>query len=178
DKMSTLERYFIDDKASHKEINDPYFDFRDSKEICTAILKDFELEPQKSHIICGHVPVKVKKGEDPIKAGGRLLVIDGGFSKAYQPQTGIAGYTLIYNSRGLQLVSHEPFESTEKAIREEKDIFTVRRVVERTGRRIRIKNTDIGVELKQQVHELKQLLFAFKKGLVKEQAYRYNRRGL
>ncbi|MCP4217728.1 MAG: fructose-1,6-bisphosphatase [bacterium] len=178
DKMATFERYLINDKVTHKEVNDPFFKLRDDENMCRLILRDFGLDVEKSHLICGHVPVKEKKGESPIKAGGKLLVIDGGFSKAYQPQTGIAGYTLIYNSRGLQLVSHESFESTEKAIREEKDIFSSQRVVERTGRRIRIKNTDIGVDLKHQVDDLKDLLYAYKKGLLKEQPYRFNRRKL
>ena len=123
DKMATFERYFISDKITHKENKRPYFILRDNEEVCNKILLEFGLSPKYSHIINGHVPVKTIKGETPIKANGKLLVIDGGFSKAYQPETGIAGYTLIYNSYGLQLVQHQPFESTQTAIDEGKDII-------------------------------------------------------
>ncbi len=123
-KMTTFERYFIDDKESHTEVKNPYYNLRNDESVCETILSDFGLIPKDSHIINGHVPVKVKKGESPIKANGRLIVIDGGFAKAYQKETGIAGYTLIYNSHGLLLVSHEPFESTENAILQERDIFS------------------------------------------------------
>ena len=167
-KMATLERYFIDDKTTHKENKDPFFKFRDDEKICDRILKDFKLDPENSHIFCGHIPVKVKDGESPIKSNGKLIVLDGGFSKAYQPQTGIAGYTLIFNSHGLQLVSHEPFESTQKAIEEEKDILSVKRVLEHSKKRIRIINTDVGNELQKEIDDLKMLLYAFKKGLIKE----------
>ena len=170
DKMATLERYFIDDKTTHKENKEPFFKFRDDEKVCGRILKDFKLDPENSHIFCGHIPVKVKDGESPIKSNGKLIVLDGGFSKAYQPQTGIAGYTLIFNSYGLQLVSHEPFESTQKAIEEEKDILSVKRVLEHSKKRIRIKNTDVGNELQKEIDDLKMLLYAFKKGLIKEKS--------
>jgi fructose-1,6-bisphosphatase-3 len=177
--MSTFERYFINDKAPHKEIKNSFFKiYRDKVESCKLILKNFKMDVENSKIICGHVPVKVNKGESPIKADGMLLVIDGGFSKAYQPQTGIAGYTLIYNSYGMQLASHEPFESIRKAIEEEKDILSSKRILDRKTKRIRIKNTDIGTELKNQIKELKMLLAAYKMGLIKENLFRYDRRGI
>ncbi len=168
EKMTTFERYFIDDKEAHKEPKNPYFKLKNDKEFCKKVLVEFGLDPENSHIVNGHVPVKVRKGEQPIKAGGIVIDIDGGFSKAYQPQTGIAGYTLIYNSFGMILVSHEPFESTKKAIEEEKDIFSSKILLESATKRIRIKDTDTGKKLKNQVDDLKLLLFAFKKGLIKE----------
>ncbi len=167
DQMTTFERYFIDDKETHKEIKNPYFKFRDSEEICKNILREFDLDPETSHIVNGHVPVKTKKGESPIKANGRLLVIDGGFSKAYQPKTGIAGYTLIYNSYSLRLASHEPFESTEKAIKEEIDVLSTLEVLEKTNRKY-VGDTDIGKELKDQIKYLEMLLAAYRKGLLEE----------
>ena len=168
-KMTTFERYFLADKTTHDEPKDPFFKtFRDDESSCRRILTDFGVNPERGHIFCGHVPVKVKRGERPIKANGKLIVLDGGFSRAYQPQTGIAGYTLIFNSHGLQLVSHEPFTSTQTAIEEEKDILSVKRVLEHTEERIRIRDTDVGQELSQQVADLKDLLHAFRKGLIKE----------
>jgi len=179
DKMATFERYFINDKDAQLEIKNSFFTmYRDKVESCKLILKNFKMDVKNSKIICGHVPVKVNKGESPIKAKGMLLVIDGGFSKAYQPQTGIAGYTLIYNSFGMQLASHESFDSTKKAIDEEKDILSTKRILDRKTKRIRIKDTDIGTELKNQIAELKMLLTAFKMGLIKENLFRYDRRGI
>lgn len=168
DKMATFERYFIDDKSTHTENKNPYYKFRDSEQTCDMILKEFGLDPANSHIINGHVPVKTTKGESPIKAGGKLLVIDGGFSKAYQPETGIAGYTLINNSYGLQLVQHEPFESTQKAIEEGKDIISTTFVLEYSAKRLSIRDTDKGMELNAQICDLKKLLLAYRKGLIKE----------
>ena len=168
-KMTTFERYFIDDEETHIEKKNSYFKFRDDEQICSAILEEFELNPNISHIINGHVPVKSKKGESPIKANGKLLVIDGGFSRAYQGQTGIAGYTLIYNSYGLLLASHEPFESTQKAIEEEKDILSTTVVLEQEVERKRVGDTDIGADLKLQIRDLEMLLEAYRKGLIKEQ---------
>ena len=167
-KMTTFERYFIADKATHKEVRDPYYELRDDEETCRKILKAFGMNPNKSHIINGHVPVKVKKGESPIKAGGKLFVIDGGFSKAYQKETGIAGYTLIYNSHGLVLVSHEPFESMEKAIKEGKDILSSTVALQYSQERIRVYNTDIGIGLMQKINDLTRLLEAYQKGILKE----------
>lgn len=168
EKMTTFERYFIDEKETHYERKDPYYFHRNDAEICSKILCEFDLDPNESHIINGHVPVKRKNGENPVKAEGKLIVIDGGFSKAYHDKTGIAGYTLIYNSFGLQLVSHELFESTEKAIEEEKDILSSSVIFERVVKRKSVGDTDIGIELKGQLRELKLLLLAYRKGLIKE----------
>ncbi|NCC80231.1 MAG: fructose-bisphosphatase class III, partial [Clostridia bacterium] len=132
------------------------------------ILEEFGLDKEHAHLVNGHVPVKVVKGESPIKADGKLLVIDGGFAKAYQKETGIAGYTLIYNSHGLNLVSHEPFESTQKAILEEKDIVSTVMVLESVRSRRRVADTDTGKELKSQVEDLLQLVNAYRKGYIKE----------
>lgn len=169
DKMTTFERYFVDDKETHKEVKNPYFKFQDSEEMCNMIFREFNLDPRTSHIINGHVPVKFKKGESPIKANGKLLVIDGGLSKAYQKTTGLAGYTLIYNSYGLLLVSHEPFESTQKSIEEEKDILSTTVVLERETKRKRVADTDVGEKLKIEIEDLTNLLEAYRKGIVKEQ---------
>ncbi|MGE4213665.1 MAG: fructose-1,6-bisphosphatase [Anaerotignaceae bacterium] len=167
-KMTTFERYFIDDKEAHKEISNPFYSLRNKEEICKMILADFGMNPDKSHIINGHVPVKVSKGESPIKADGRLFVIDGGFAKAYQKVTGIAGYTLIYNSHGLVLVSHEPFESMEKAVAEEKDIHSSTVALQYSQERIRVANTDIGVEIRSNIADLEKLLEAYHKGIIQE----------
>jgi len=168
DQMTTFERYFVNDKLTHKEHKNAYFDLRNDEKTCRKILEEFDLDPDTAHIFNGHVPVAVVAGENPLKAGGKLLVIDGGFSKAYQSKTGIAGYTLISNSYGLQLVAHEAFESRKKAIEEEQDIHSSRTILEETGYRIRIKDTDTGVELTQQIEELKTLLNLYREGIVKE----------
>ncbi len=168
DRMRTFERYFISDKAAHKEIKGNYYRMIDDSKICKSILDDFGLPTEESHIINGHVPVKLTQGETPIKAGGKLLVIDGGFSKAYQPETGIAGFTLIFNSYGMQLVQHEPFESTQKAIEEGADILSTRVVVERISNRIKVKDTNVGRELIRQIEDLRELLFAYRSGQIKE----------
>ena len=167
-KMTTFERYFIDDPESHVEEKNPFYVLRNQEEVCKEILRDFGLDPEHSHIINGHVPVKVKKGESPIKANGRLFVIDGGFAKAYQKETGIAGYTLIYNSHGLVLVSHEPFESTEKAIAEEKDILSSTVALQYSQERIRVMNTDIGKQLRENISDLEALLVAYRQGIIQE----------
>lgn len=167
-KMSTFERYFIADKSTHDEKMNPYYAFRDREETARRILQEFGLDPDTAHIINGHVPVKVKKGERPIKADGRLFVIDGGFAKAYQAKTGIAGYTLISNSYGLLLAAHDPFESTQKAIEEEQDILSKIEIVETNNARIRVKDTDLGREMQQQIEDLQRLLQAYRVGLIKE----------
>ena len=169
DRMTTFERYFIDDKKTHKENKSPYFKLEDNEEMCRRIFKEFGLNPECSHIINGHVPVKSKSGESPIKANGKLIVIDGGFSRAYQSTTGIAGYTLIYNSYGLLLVSHDPFESTQKAIEEEKDIHSTTMVLEKELERKRVKDTDAGEVMKAQIKDLEMLLDAYRLGFIKEQ---------
>lgn len=168
DKMTTFERYFIADKSTHEEPKNPYYKYRDQEKTCRKILEEFELDPETAHIINGHVPVKVKKGESPIKAGGKLFVIDGGFSKAYQAQTGIAGYTLIYNSHGLMLASHRPFESTQKAIEEELDIHSKTEILETNRARLRVRDTDLGQGIQKQIRDLQQLLSAYRAGLIKE----------
>ena len=168
DKMTTFERYFIEDKETHVETKNAYYRLYDNEEIVDKILREFGLDTTKSHIVNGHVPVERKKGESPIKCNGKLLVIDGGFSKAYQHKTGIAGYTLVANSYGMRLVSHEPFESTEAAIRKESDIFSDSIVVETALRRQCVADTDIGVELKESIHQLEELLDAYREGVLVE----------
>ena len=137
--------------------------------MCNKILMEFGLPTEGSHIINGHVPVKTIKGENPVKADGKLLVIDGGFSKAYQSTTGIAGYTLVYHSRGFQLVQHEPFESRKKAIEEGQDIISNTVLNEFKARRLLVRDTDKGKELITQVDELNKLLAAYRRGLIREQ---------
>jgi fructose-1,6-bisphosphatase-3 len=168
DRMTTFERYFIAAGNTHEEPKNPYYKYRDDEETCRKILEEFGLNPETAHIINGHVPVKVKKGESPIKAGGKLFVIDGGFSKAYQSQTGIAGYTLIYNSHGLMLASHHPFESAQKAIEEELDIHSKTEIVETHRARIRVKDTDLGQGIQKQIRDLRRLLNVYRAGLIKE----------
>lgn len=167
DKMATFERYFIADKLTHKEIENPYFVHRDKEKVCNMILENFDLDITKSHIINGHMPVIVRKGESPIKANGKLLVIDGGLSKAYQKKTGIAGYTLIYNSYGLLLTTHGPFISTQEAIESGHDILTISEVVRKSDRKF-VKDTDIGMEISEEISELKYLLTSYKEGIIKE----------
>ncbi len=167
-KMTTFERYFIDDKEASAEEKNPYYHLRNEEEVCKRILKSFGLDPEKSVIVNGHVPVKVSKGESPMKANGKLFVIDGGFAKAYQKVTGIAGYTLIYNSRGMVLVSHEPFVSTEEAIEYEKDIHSSMVALQYSQERIRVKDTDVGKELQAEIDELEKLVFAYQNGIIKE----------
>lgn len=169
-KMATFERYFLTDKSMHKEIKGFYYSKRDDEAVCDMILDEFNVTGEHRHIINGHVPVKAVQGEKPIKANGKLMVIDGGFSKAYQPETGIAGYTLVYHSRGFQLVQHEPFTSTQRAIEEGKDIKSTTQIVELSTKRVMVKDTDKGEELKIQIEDLKKLLFAYRTGILKEKA--------
>lgn len=168
DDMTTFERYFIEDKETHKENKNPYFTLREDEDICNKIFDEFGLDINESHIINGHVPVESKNGESPIKANGRVIAIDGGFSRAYQKKTGIAGYTLIYNSQNLQLISHEPFTSTEEAIVNESDILSTTMLVEHKLSRKTVKDTDAGKKLLDEVKDLKLLLMAYKKGIIKE----------
>ncbi len=167
-KMSTFERLFIEDKSTHEEVKNPYYRYLENEEVVDSILKEFGLEGDDIHIINGHVPVKVKKGESPIKCGGKVLVIDGGFSKAYQSQTGIAGYTLVYNSYEIMLVAHEPFESAEAAILKETDIHSVRTVVERVVKRRMVADTDYGKHIKEQIDDLMVLLEAYRSGKISQ----------
>jgi fructose-1,6-bisphosphatase-3 len=166
-KMSTFERYFIADKETHTEEKNPYYKFRDQEEVCKTILSDFGLDPDISHIINGHVPVKAIKGESPIKANGRLLVIDGGMSVPYQHVTGLSGYTLIYNSYGLVLVEHNQFKSIKEAITHDSDIISSRKIVEINSQRKRVEDTDVGKLILNQIRDLKMLLAAYRKGFVK-----------
>ncbi len=168
-KMTTFERYFVADKNTHKEERNDYYNLVYNDESCAdKVLTEFNLDPKTSHIVNGHVPVKVKKGESPIKANGKLFVIDGGMSKPYQKVTGVAGYTLIYNSYGLVLVEHEHFDSRQKAIEEEIDIISNRVFIEAKTNRKRVRDTDIGKEIQNQIDDLKLLLAAYRKGLIKE----------
>jgi fructose-1,6-bisphosphatase-3 len=169
-KMATFERYFVADKLLSKEKKGSYYELRNRADICENILKEFDVCEPHSHIINGHVPVKIIKGEQPIKADGKLLVIDGGFSKAYQPETGIAGYTLVYHSHGLQLVQHEPFQSRQTAIEEGQDIKSTAFVVEFTSQRMMVKDTDKGKELITQISDLEKLLVAYRTGFIKEKS--------
>ena len=167
-KMATFERYFLAEKETHVEKKNPYYTFLENEDVIDRILREFGLDPKKGHIVNGHVPVKRKDGESPVKCGGKVLVIDGGFSRAYQKETGIAGYTLIYNSYGLRLVAHEPFESTEAAIAKEKDIHSETTIVSRMMDRCLVGDTDIGRELKEQVKDLERLLAAYRNGEIIE----------
>ena len=168
DKMATFERYFLAEKETHKEKKNPYYYMLENEAVVDRILKEFDLEVKGAHIINGHVPVKSKDGESPIKCGGKLLVIDGGFSRAYQKETGIAGYTLIYNSYGLILAAHDPFESTEAAIENESDIHSVTRMVQWIPERTSVGDTDIGRELKEKIADLEKLLEAYYSGEIVE----------
>ncbi|WP_306480199.1 fructose-1,6-bisphosphatase [Mediterraneibacter sp.] len=168
DKMATFERYLLEDAETHIEKKNPYYSLLENEHVIDGILAEFGLNPALSHIVNGHVPVKRKDGENPVKCGGKVLVIDGGFSKAYQKETGIAGYTLIFNSYGLRLVAHEPFESTETAIEQEKDIHSETMIVKRMQERLLVGDTDIGRELKGQVEDLECLLAAYRNGEIRE----------
>jgi Uncharacterized protein conserved in bacteria len=167
-KMATFERYLLSDKEVQSEKKDYYYQLIEKEEIVNKILKEFGLSEDRSHIINGHMPVELKKGETPIKCGGKLLIIDGGFSKAYQSKTGIAGYTLIYNSYGLRLVAHELFESTEQAIAKESDIHSDTTIVEHVMKRLVVADTDNGRYIKERIHELERLLMAYRTGLISE----------
>ena len=168
DKAATFERYFVMEKETHKEIKNPYFTLIEKEETCNKVLKEFGLEGKNAHIINGHIPVKEKDGESPIKANGKLLVIDGGFAKSYRGETGRAGYTLTYNSYGLILAANEPFDSKADAIREEIDIKYDIMVNATETERKRVADTDVGKEIQEEVDDLKLLLTAYKEGKIKE----------
>ena len=172
EKMTTFERYFIADKATHAEKRNAYYALRDTEDAARKILKEFGLDPDTGRIVNGHVPVKVVKGERPIKANGRLIVIDGGFSRAYQKQTGIAGYTLITNSRGMLLAAHQPFESTQKAVSEEADMDTRTEIIHTYPSRRRVCDTDRGKEIQELIDDLTALLHAYREGEIKEHSVR------
>lgn len=166
-KMTTFERYFIADKSTHTEEKGHYYLMRDNAQICDNILDAFGVEGEHRHIINGHVPVHVAQGENPIKAEGRLMVIDGGFAEPYHHTTGIAGYTLVYHSRGFELIQHEPFTSTKEAVRTGTDIKSSKQIVEMTGQRMMVRDTDKGRIMMEQIKELQELLYAYRHGLMK-----------
>lgn len=166
--LATFERYFLSEKATHEERKNPYYRRLENEKIVGNILREFGLNEQDAHIVNGHAPVLQKEGESPVKCGGRLLVIDGGFSRTYQKQTGIAGYTLIYNSYGMMLVAHEPFSSAEDAIMSERDIHSDRIMVKMAPHRMLVGDTDMGKELIERIGELKELLDAYRSGTIIE----------
>ena len=168
DKMTTFERYLIADKTTHEEKKGAYFTLADDEKVCERILAEFGLDPATGRIVNGHVPVRTIKGETPTRANGKRFVIDGGFSKPYQEKTGIAGYTLIYNSHGIQLVEHESFESREQAVLSGSDIHSRTLLQDFSGKRIRIKDTDKGKELLEQIEALEQLLAMYRNGSLRE----------
>lgn len=167
-KMTTFERYFIADKKTHEEPKNPYYSLLENEEVVNRILAEFGLNGAEAHIINGHIPVEAKRGESPVKCNGKLLIIDGGFSKAYQTKTGIAGYTLIYNSFGLVLAAHEPFESVEKAVQDGSDVASHTILVQHVVKRKTVADTDIGKELKESVKDLETLLEAYRAGVLVE----------
>ena len=167
-KMATFERYFLTDEETWHEEKGNYFKLRDDEAQCDRILDAFGVSGKNRHIINGHVPVHAARGENPIKAGGRLMVIDGGFSHPYHKETGIAGYTLVYHSRGFQLVQHEPFTSAADAILHGTDIKSTTQIVEMSAHRMLVADTDKGNELRKQIADLKALLYAYRHGIIKE----------
>ena len=171
-KMATFERYFIESPETHKEIKGNYYTLRDNPCVCDMILEEFNVQGPHRHIINGHVPVRAASGESPIKADGKLMVIDGGFAKAYHDTTGIAGYTLVFHSRGFELVQHEPFTSAENAILNGTDIVSTNQIVEMSAHRMRVSDTDKGAVLQSQINELMELLYAYRRGYIHERASR------
>ena len=167
DKMKTFERYYLAEKETWEEVKNPFYNFQNDEHISEKVLREFDIDPNIGHIICGHIPIKFKAGESPIKANGKLFIIDGGLSKAYQKTTGIAGYTLRYSSYGLTLVAHEPFTSIDNAIINETDLHSEKQIVEKVERK-RIKDTDKGKELMSQIADLERLLEAYKSGIISE----------
>ena len=168
DQMTTFERCFVADKKTHKEHTVPYYKLINRKDICEKILAEFGLDPKTSHILNGHVPVKIKDGESPVKGEGKLFIIDGGISKAYQKQTGIAGYTFIFNSRFMALAEHKPYSPLQE---DGSQVFhtPVLRTVKTLEKRMLVRDTDQGEELQQEVEELKELVKAYRNGDLKEQ---------
>ena len=167
-KMATFERYMIADKEPHKEAKGVFINMRDNEEVVDRILDAFGITGENRHIITGHVPVHVTKGEKPIKANGKMMVIDGGFSRAYHKETGIAGYTLVYHSRGFELVQHEPFTSADDVVRTGADVKGTTMIVEMSSHRMKVADTDKGKELQRQINDLKDLLYAYRHGIINE----------
>ena len=166
--MTTFERYFIADKEKHKETKGAYYHLLENEQVVDGILTEIGIDPKEGHIVNGHVPVHQSDGQSPVKCGGKVIVIDGGFCKAYQKVTGIAGYTLIYNSYGLMLSAHEPFTSTEEAVSRGTDIVSNQVAVRYSTRRRLVGDTDTGKALKERIGELISLLDAYRKGMIKE----------
>ncbi len=168
DKMATFERIYIDDKAVHEEAKQNYFNMQDNPDVCDRIFEEFGLDKETAHIINGHIPVKQTKGESPIKANGKMIVIDGGMSKPYQKVTGIAGYTLTYHSYGMGLAAHEPFLGKDEIVMKNREMLTVKYVVSRYNDRITVGRTDIGTKLKEQIADLNTLADLYSEGVIKE----------
>jgi len=168
EKMATFERYFVADEATHAERRDLYYDLREREDVARGILEAFDVDLNEGHIVNGHIPVRVRQGESPVKAGGRLIVIDGGFSKAYQRRTGIAGYTLVFNSWGLLLATHHALAPTQKAIEDALDTDSTMEIVESNDVRIRVADTDQGQEIQRRIRDLQALVRAYRTGLIKE----------
>lgn len=168
DRMATFERYFIEDPDTHRETKNPYYRLIEREDICDKIMREFGLDPNTAHIINGHMPVKAKAGENPIKGNGKLVIIDGGFSRAYHNTTGIAGYTLVYNSYCLRLVTHLPFEGKEKAIIEETDVHSKETIVDMFSERVNVAGTDNGESMRKYIEDLNNLLKAYREGLIRE----------
>ncbi len=168
DKMATFEAYFVEDKDVKKEKKNKYYELLDDEATVDNIMKEFGLDPRFSHIINGHVPVEQKNGENPVKCGGKLMIIDGGFSKAYQGKTGIAGYTLVYSSHGMRIAAHTPFESKEEAIKNETDVFSDNILVETPNFRLRVADTDTGSDIRDNIAQLEDLLQAYRDGTLSE----------
>jgi fructose-1,6-bisphosphatase-3 len=167
-RMITFERYFIADKSLIHEEKGAYFRLRNDPKVCDYILDSFDVQGEHRHIINGHVPVHVAEGESPIKAEGKLMVIDGGFSQHYHSTTGIAGYTLVYHSRGFELIQHEPFTSRKDAIQNGTDTHSSKQLVEMTGHRLRVKDTDLGKKIQIRIADLRELVYAYRHGYLKE----------
>ena len=167
-KMATFERMYIDDKEAHKEGKQPYFLLQDSQELCIKIMEEFGVDSNKGHIINGHIPVKLMDGENPIKADGKLILIDGGLSKAYRKQTGIAGFTLTFNSFGLTLTAHSSFENVGYMVENNMEMLSQKNVVEKVEKRILVKDTDKGRKLSDDIEDLETLMFLYQSGTISE----------
>jgi len=170
-KMAAFERMYIDDKETHKEEKQPYFSLWNNEEICNRIMAEFDINYEDGHIINGHIPVKFKDGESPIKANGKLILIDGGMSTVYRKQTGIAGYTLIYNSYGLAITSHSPFESINSIVEQNCEMVSQKYVVEKVGKRLLVQDTDNGKSLSHTINDLETLVFLYDSGIISEETY-------
>ena len=166
--LKTWERILIDDQSYWVEPEDPYYVYCKKEEICDKILKEFEIDSPKAHIINGHTPVRAVAGESPLKAGGKLIVIDGGFCRAYHSKTGIAGYTMVYSSHGMALKVHQPFTDIKKAISENADIASATDMFEPVTVRVMVKNSDSGVHINQQIESLMALLQMYRYGVIRE----------